>query len=698
MYQSLVPAKILIVDDNAFNLIALRKILNKLDATIIEAESGEQSLKLCLEHQFAVILLDVQMPKMSGYEVATLLAQHQKTRRIPIIFITAVYDDENHQMKAYESGAVDYIQKPINSTILLSKVTLFLELHQQTLQLQLEIKRRKEAELQLRHQHDHLQELVNEQTQSLKNAKEAAEKSNALKSLFLAAMSHEIRTPIGGIIGLLQLLMKTNIDKKQHKYLQTLIKSSNSLLNIINDILDFSKISAGKLSLNYQEFNLRESLRHTIDLLYHPEDNHIVAVNLIYPDNTIENIYADPVRVNQVITNFLGNALKFTEAGHIDVIVESRQVQDKVHISIHVKDTGIGIPEDQLGDIFHIYTQIQNKSQKKHKGTGLGLSICSAIAKLMNGSVSVSSQLHQGSTFSFHFTVPITGKNPAPDTPKLEYIAPVEDQNTLPPVATSRILIAEDNEINTMILQEFFLQRKFQVDIAVNGRLAAEKAMHTPYQLILMDIEMPEMNGLDSTKVIRNQSQVNAQTPIIAITANSITINKEMCLSNGMNDYYLKPMRPQELWERLQHYLLPINTANNTDKRQETIQKKTSSNKQIFNFQTALQTTDGNLHWLKQILEISITTFPRILSQLINTTEQKNMLHLQRLAHALKGDASHVAAQEIYEIALTLEKYATCKETPNKDDLQYIHQLLKELETAMQKFKEEIKQLECFNL
>ena len=671
---------ILIVDDRPENLLTLEGILESPQLNIIKARSGNEALGLLLEHDVALVLMDVQMPGMDGFETAEIMRSSERTKHIPIIFVTAISKQRKHIFKGYETGAVDYLYKPLDLEILKSKISAFIELFKY-----------KES---LEHTAAKLQETV----EQLHDAKIAAEEATKAKSIFLASMSHEIRTPLNGIIGIAELgLLDKDLTSVQAERFLDIRNSGQNLLEIINDILDISKIEAGKLDLEEAEFSIREMLDTVFKIINVFAQNKDVNLVVEMAPDIPDMLIGDQLRIRQILTNLLNNAVKFTEKGIVRLRIELIDlVEEQIRLRFCVEDTGVGIAKEKQELLFEKYTQAEASTTRKHGGTGLGLNIARMLVELMGGKIDLDSEEGKGSRFFFTVNL-ITGEHtydPAvlKANPPLKYnrillvstleelrhpfetifdfwkietafaatpdeaakrmaenpfdvvfldfssyeqniretISQIEKaagnvgtrlvfldkqkvnaeinrlkkikkygfldkpvlqrdlryyfQGTTPQsrmaeaVKKTReeiknknsnaqislpfgdgieILVAEDQMINRKVITQFLERKGWSVEVVENGKQAVETLEKHPnrFSLVLMDVQMPIMDGFDATKHIRMaEAGQKIHIPIIAMTAHAMKGDKEQCIAAGMDNYLSKPVNPEELYEMVERY------------------------------------------------------------------------------------------------------------------------------------------------
>lgn len=518
--------KILIVDDKETNLIALEKLLEGFNIEILKALSGTEALKLTLKNDFALALIDVQMPEMDGYETLQYLRASKSTRYLPVIFVSAIFSDEFYIVKGIETGAVDFISKPINAQILTGKVRVFLELYEQRQKLELEIISRKRAE------------------KDLEEAKKSAEAANKSKSMFLATMSHEIRTPLNGVIGMTDIIAQTNLTEQQKEYLNIIRLSGQNLLSIINDILDFSKIESGQVVLEKIPVKIAELAEEMkMVFMFRAREKKIELLSEI-GESVPDTIIGDPVRLKQIVINFIGNALKFTDRGNITVRISCiSDINNEVELKFEVIDTGIGISEEGKKNLFIAFSQSDISTFRKFGGTGLGLSISKNLVNIMNGKIGVESKEDEGSNFWFSAKFIKSSDGEKSDKEETTVKKKLEKIDIT-------ILLAEDNPINQKVVIYNLKDLGYEIDVAANGKEAVDYYKKSGYKLILMDIQMPVMDGLEATKHIREYElsvDGDKKAYIVAITANVLKEDIEKYYLHGIDDYISKPFQKEDL-------------------------------------------------------------------------------------------------------------------------------------------------------
>ncbi|WP_290660018.1 ATP-binding protein [Ignavibacterium sp.] len=512
------------------------------------------------------------------------------------------------------------------------------------------------------------EQIRDEYQESLKKEKEKSEKLAAeamklsqVKSRFLANLSHEVRTPLNSIIGLLSIIEDGNARSEDEvkQFISTARSSAESLLEVINAILDLSKIEAGKIELEKLNFNLRKVIDQAVMVIQQKAREKGIGIIEEIPSNDELNFVGDPTRIRQIYINLLSNAVKFTDEGEIRIKV-STEVQNSSRIKVisSIEDTGIGIPADKISELFKPFSQVDGSEGKKFGGTGLGLVICKEFLNLMEGDIKVESVEGVGTKFSFHFFVElalsnILGKKNSFESDRQKTLVDSMheqlDQELVEQRKKFRILLAEDNLINQKVAIRTLTSFGYQIDAVLNGEQAVSEHKSKNYDLILMDIQMPEVDGYTATKLIRKLDSPLNSVPIIALTAHALLGDKEKCLVAGMNDYISKPVVAKEIVGIIDKYLgIHKNKPQGVKKEME----KTSS---LFDFERLNQVSLGDKEFEKDLLGDYFKDVEIKLETLKEFVLQRNFKKIQELAHTLKGSSYSVGARAIGDEALGIE-------------------------------------------
>ena len=471
---------------------------------------------------------------------------------------------------------------------------------------------------------------LKEKEKALELATQKAQNANRSKSQFLANMSHEIRTPMNGILGMVQLIMQTNLTPKQKHYLENINSSSENLLNIINDILDFSKIEAGKLEISYINFNFKSLLKNVFNIIHLKADEKGLDFKITY-NNSITNLFGDSLRITQILINLINNAIKFTTKGFVKVnIVNINNIY-----RFEIEDSGIGISKDELAKLFQSFSQADGSITRKYGGTGLGLSISKQLVELMGGKIWVESEVGVGSKFIFEIELE---KGDQKDIKNLNLS--LIDTNQINTLNNSNILLVEDNLINQEIIIGLLANSGINIDIANNGQESIEKFKQNKYNLILMDLQMPIMGGIEATEIIR---AIDKDIPIIALTANAMKEDIEQTKKAGMQEHLNKPIDVDNLYETLLKYI-----EINRDKVVE--EDNLLPNFKVLDDKVGLQHMANNIKLYKKILNDFYVNYKDIKLEVLDDDE------LKIVAHTIKGLSANIGASNLSKISEMIEK------------------------------------------
>lgn len=501
--------------------------------------------------------------------------------------------------------------------------------------------------------------------EALEKAKSLADELNIQKDHFIANVSHEIRTPINAVLGFTELLLDEETDNKKVNYLKSVKTAGDNLLYLINDILDLSKIEAGIFQIDASPFNLYETIDNVFSILSLKAEQKSLSFNKIIAYDVSEYIIGDKNRLTQILINLLGNAIKFTKKGSVSLHVF---LENNATLKFEISDTGIGIPENKLTTIFERFSQAEENTSRQFGGSGLGLNISKILVEKQGGNMSVESVFNKGSKFLFTL----------PYVPTLE-IKKKERKDRFKPIneGVARVLICEDNEMNQKLMSAVFLGTNHQLDIANNGFEGLKLLGEKEYDLILMDIQMPELDGKETSRIIREELQLNV--PIIAITAHSTVKEKERCLAIGMNDYVSKPFKRIELLEKIEYWV--FEKSQSIQVEEEGIVK---ANDSIIAMEYLEEMSAGNVVFLKEMLHLfqkqSIENQELLKQSFVN----KDFNMISKIAHKMKSSFSMIGAD--VSILNVIEKNSNMTNV----DSELINNDIQLLENQLKKIHQEI--------
>ncbi|MCE3278562.1 MAG: rpfC 3 [Bacteroidetes bacterium] len=626
----------------------------KVDLSDIQAQ---------LYKKMKLALLIIFIGGLLAYFLAYFLQKYIST---PIIDLVNVMEDVmksgNFSLRSRFKGKDEVAKLSMAFNKMIEKI----EKHDHTLsetnnQLELRVKER-------------TQELV-EKNAKLIAAKKIAEESKTVKEQFLASMSHEIRTPLNAILGFQELLKETQLNPEQREYVESIDFAGKNLLVIINDILDLSKIEAGKFIFEEASFSVTEIIRSVVELVEHRAQEKDIQISIKIDPASPEYLMGDSARLSQILLNLIGNAIKFTEKGEVSIsteVLEDTGLDIKYKFSI--KDTGIGIPPEKIKLIFERFTQGSSDTTRKYGGTGLGLTIVQQLVELQGGKIEVESKEGVGSTFNFIMRFKKTTEKPSVDITK--NVGVTSDSNE-----SYSVLLAEDIPLNQRLVQKIMAKWKYKLDIANNGAEAIEKLKEKDYDLILMDIQMPEIDGYTATRIIRDMKDYRKKNiPIIAITAHASNSEAERCINIGMNAYVSKPFNANYLKKVIMQLM------NKSGKPEKVVVKNVSKGKPLFNLDYLIDHADGDKEFIIEMITLFINDVPQALTKLKSSIDQKNYGDIKIYAHSMKGLFLTLGIEETGDIIKQVERLAD-----NKYPIEEIRLKYNEIEKCYNEVKDPLK-------
>ena len=517
----------------------------------------------------------------------------------------------------------------------------------------------------------------------LLKAKEEAEQSVKVKEQFLANMSHEIRTPMNGIIGFAKLLEDTPLTTEQKEYLQMIRASGDNLLVIINDILDFSKIEAGKITFEQTNFKLPEIISSALELMRTKAEEKNIEIYEMIDKRIPEILVGDALRLNQILLNLVSNSIKFTEKGEIEVSAKLvKEDRGSAIIEFNVRDTGIGIPPEKLSTIFESFTQATSTTSRKYGGTGLGLTISKQLIELQGGFIEVHSEVNKGTLFTFQLKFKKTALQQQHSDKTKQFEEQQITSDASENLENVSVLLVEDNPINQHLAMAIMNKWGCHVVLAENGRIAIEELEKRDYDIILMDIQMPEMDGYEAAQRIRKV--LIKEVPIIAMTAHAMKGEREKCISLGMNDYISKPFDQKNLRAKIVKHIKRKKVIHNRPQPDKAFSKGPEK-KKVTNLMYLEGVSEGNDTIMKETISIFIKKSPKVIAKIYNYLREHNWKELKSEAHKLKSNIMIMGMNDYLEIIDLIEKNAF-----EETNIEILSELINKLDKGIQQAIEEL--------
>ena len=611
---------LLIVEDN-FDIRNMLVALLRDEHTIQAVADGQEALDTLQRVHIDLILTDIMMPNIDGIELTRFVRSEPSLSHIPVILLTALHRPDD-VAKGLTAGANDYLKKPFSAIELRARINATLT----TMQLNRE----------------------------LTVARDAAEASDQMKSRFLAQISHELRTPLNGIVGMLEQLQDTELTQRQTNCLSTIKSASDSLLHLFDQLIDVAQLSTDTPTLQLTDCNLRVLVKSIANLVQHSISDNRQKVSLSFSDDLPIHVKCDPGLLTQILTNIIGNAIKFTPEGEISIVLDvenESQNPDTIWLKFVISDTGIGIDPSVHDQIFERFTQGNEQITARYGGTGLGLAISKGLVSFMGGSISVESEVGAGSTFR----VSIPASSASSRLANTEEEAGDSNCETDNPAVNARILVVEDRNVTQYILEN----AGHKVRLADTGIEALKVLASETIDLVLLDIQMPDMDGFETTRRIRCQEQF-ATLPIVAVTANAFKESKDACMKAGMDDYLAKPIHKTQLLNLINKW--SPTTPMLSDR--EPLKAELEAHDEIISIERLKETLGNKMSLVKELLQVFDEDMQIQEEALRIALAEKDYDRIASIAHSLKGSSARVTAIQLSELSSLLEVRAQTGNSP----------------------------------